>query len=113
VPSHAWIDQRGYVKYFTSGENASIANVEKVLGGADVDLLFKKEYRDFDMYASLLREGNGRQLKHIKYYSLISEKIDDDGGGGIVPVHADTAMAVQSWIRKYVNVPILTLYKAA
>lgn len=112
VPSHAWIDQQGVVKYFTSGENTSEQNIRKFLAGIDVNLPFKKEYRDFDMYESLLIEGGGRQMKHVQFYSLISKKIDDDGEG-IIPIRHDGSTSFLPWQRKYVNMSIVDLYKYA
>jgi thiol-disulfide isomerase/thioredoxin len=112
VPSHAWIDQQGVVKYFTSGENTSEQNIRKFLAGIDVNLLYKKEYRDYDMYESLLTEGGGRQMKHVQFYSLISKKIDDDGEG-IIPIRHDGSTSFLPWQRKYVNMSIIDLYKAA
>lgn len=112
VPAHLWIDKNGIITHFTNGSNTSERNIEKFLRNSEVDLPYKKEYVDFDIYASLLTEGDGRQLKHIKYYTLISEKIDDDGGGA-GPIYDEDTKRILPWKKKWVNEKIINLYKNA
>lgn len=79
VPTHVWIDEKGYVSQLTSGFNTTRSTVSRYLAGEEIQLTVKNEYRDFDLMSPLVTEGNGRQTKHLMYYSGVFGKIDDDG----------------------------------
>lgn len=79
VPTHAWIDSNGNLVYFTDGSGASEANIAAFLAGTDIGLPYKNEFRDFNPRERIFKEGRGRQLRHLRAYSLFYGHIDDDG----------------------------------
>lgn len=85
VPAHAWIDEHGIVSQFVSGYLTTAENITRHLNGEGLDLPTKQEHRDFDPLQSMLTEGDGRQLRHLQYYSMIMKRVTsyDGGGGGV------------------------------
>lgn len=77
VPTHVWISADGVVLNITSGATTTEQNIAAVLGGRALKLHAKKEVADFDQFKPLWLEGGGRQIKHLKYYSYIAERIPD------------------------------------
>lgn len=77
VPTHVWIDEKGFVIQITSGWETTAENIDRYLKGEKVELPFKNEKMDFDPEVPLWLEGNGRQLKHFKYYSFITGQLED------------------------------------
>lgn len=82
VPTHVWIDENGKIIHFTDGATTTEENIRATLAGERLKIPIKKEYRDFSGLGnvSLLEEGGGRQLKHLKQYSFLMGRIDDNGG---------------------------------
>lgn len=80
IPLHIWIDSNGYVKYITSGGNITSDRVAAFLKGDEFDLPDATSSIDFNRDAPLWLEGNGRQNKHLKYYSFIMDYLVDAGG---------------------------------
>lgn len=108
VPTHVWIDEKGIVNQFT-GPFSTSETVGDYVKGKTVNLPIKKEYRDFNPHVSLFEEGEGRQRKHVKYYSSIFERIDDDGGFSTSKI--DTVE--NTYRRTIINYPVLYLYQYA
>lgn len=108
VPTHVWIDEQGIVNQFM-GPYTTQKTIETYLSGRKLNLPIKKEYRDFNARSPLIKEGSGRQLKHLQFYSAIFKKIDDDGGR--VSSITDSVNQIAGY--KFVNLPVLMLYQYA
>ncbi len=108
VPTHVWIDEAGYVSQFT-GPYTDAGSIGDHLAGKKIKFPLKKEYRDFDMNVPLMEEGNGRQLKHIQYYSALFGRIDHWGSmNGLI---LDDNRKVIGY--KLVNQSLISLYSYA
>lgn len=111
VPYHVWIDHDGHVKAMTTGSNATTSHIQDMLDGNDVTLTTKRTQFDFDSTKPLIKEGNGRQLKHLEYYSLIMHRLPGYSKGGVgVLIDSVTGLIIGS---KVYNQSIITLYKMA
>lgn len=79
VPHHVWIDASGNVLFITDGYNATSDNISMVLNDKKVEFVNRKHFTDFDSKASILKEGNGRLLDHLNYYSVLMDHISEYG----------------------------------
>lgn len=79
IPLQVWIDDQGYVRYITSGSNISSKRIAAFLRNEELDVEDATVNVDFDPESPLWLEGNGRQNKHLKYYSFIMEYVPDAG----------------------------------
>ncbi len=109
---HVWIDGNSTVNQKTDGGAYVAADIENFLHKKKVSLT---QRNDDDGYFKrgepLWLQGNGRQVKYIKYHSLISEDLRGvaSAGGGRVndPItHKTTRIYV-------INMPIQFLYETA
>ncbi|MES1221480.1 MAG: redoxin family protein [Bacteroidota bacterium] len=105
VPSHVWIDSERVVKQITSGRNTSSIRIKDFFLGKSINLMEKKEDIDFNDTVPLWTEGNGRQRKHLQYYSHIMNHITSSnragyGGGDSTEIRT-------------MNLPIIDLYQYA
>jgi len=106
VPHHVWIDQDGKVKYISDGQNSTTENVESFLQHKEIKLTLKKDTGTFDMQAPLYREGGGRQLSNLQYYSMIYREAGEWSNRNIVQQH-DTANFVYRF--RMINSTLLEL----
>lgn len=74
---NVWIDGKGIVKQKTESISYTARDIEDFLHGGEVHLPLRNEKTDFNVNVPLWLEGNGRQVPHIKYYSLIGENTPD------------------------------------
>lgn len=109
VPHHVWIDAAGIVRYVTSSSSTTSANLEKALSGVQLSLPYKREYADFDIRPSLLREGSGRLLDHLQIYSVLMDRVPF--GGSSHSLRRDTLSGTQ--LLKIVNFRLISLYRIA
>lgn len=79
IPLQVWIDEKGYVRYITSGSNISSKRIASFLRNEKLDVANATVNVDFDPKLPLWLEGNGRQNKYLKYYSFIMEHVPDAG----------------------------------
>lgn len=77
VPTHVWIDENGIVRQITDGWETTAQRIERHLKGEKVHMALKKDSKDFNPSVPLWLEGGGRQVKHLKYYSFIMERLTD------------------------------------
>lgn len=110
VPHHVWISPGGLVKYITDGYNATEENIAALVEGKNLQLHQKSELSDFDLAVPLWSEGNGRLQKYMKGYSYVMTRIEEYAGGSY-SLQVDSLSNTVSF--KFVNIPILNLYKAA
>jgi thiol-disulfide isomerase/thioredoxin len=110
VPHHVWIDSNGIVKFITDGYNTTAENVGSFLNGNSISLHLKDESTNFDEYQPFLSEDNGRLIKNILNYSVITNRIDEYGGNTAFVMH-DTLN--QQTGLKIINATILSMYKIA
>lgn len=71
VPHHVWIDRNGKIKFIAGATDATAESISEVINGNQIDIAVKKDTGTFDLNAPLYLEGNGRQLKKLKYYAMI------------------------------------------
>jgi thiol-disulfide isomerase/thioredoxin len=71
LPTHVWIDTNGFVIQKTAGYNTSMKKIAAWLSGEKIELPEKNELADYEFGVPLFVEGGGRQLPHMRYYSLI------------------------------------------
>ncbi|RQO77789.1 hypothetical protein DBR40_07380 [Pedobacter sp. KBW01] len=71
VPHHVWIGRDGRVRFIARSDDATPENVRRMLNDRPVDLALKKDTGAFNRNLPLYLDGNGRQLKNLKYYSMI------------------------------------------
>lgn len=110
VPTHVWLDSNLKVLQITNGFNTTASAIRKYLIGGNVRLTVKNEPRDFDVYAPLLLEGNGRQRKYFQYSSVITSKIDYEHHTGMS--ERDSITGRLKWLRA-INYTISDLYEMA
>lgn len=111
VPHHVWINPDGRIQFITDGYNATSQNISKVLDGKNVKLQEKKEATDVDKDSDLFREGKGRLQKFISSYSFAMTKLEGIIDDTYYNYTVDTINKICGF--KFVNVPILDLYKIA
>ncbi|TCD28628.1 TlpA family protein disulfide reductase [Pedobacter psychrodurus] len=71
VPHHIWIGKDGKVKFIARGTDATAENVNALLQEKKIDLVLKKDTGSFNFKAPLYLDGGGRQLKNLKFYSML------------------------------------------
>lgn len=111
VPHHVWINPDGRIQFITDGYNATSQNISKVLDGKNVKLKEKKEAMDVDKDSDLFKEGKGRLQKFISSYSFAMTKLEGIIDDTYYNYTVDTINKICGF--KFVNVPILDLYKIA
>lgn len=111
VPQQVWIDKEGKVKFITDGYNATSNNIESVLNNKLIELHEIKETANFNFDQSLLKEGTGRLLYHLKYYSFFMNRLNEFNGSFNSLNKIDSVS--KTIITKIVNQPLLYFYKQA
>jgi thiol-disulfide isomerase/thioredoxin len=110
VPHHVWIDSDGIVKYISYGYNTNADNIRSVLGGKKIRIALKQEITDFNRSKPLWLEGRGRLSHHLKYYSLLMERIDEVGSSS----SSEKADSAKNTVElKIINSTVLGLYRVA
>lgn len=109
-PTHVWIDSNHVIRQITNGYNTTASSIQSWLNGRSPSLVIKKEQTDFDLSAPLWGEGNGRQRDRIKFYSLITSKIDYRLQTGYSKTDSLTGKLV--WLH-LINYSIYNLYRNA
>lgn len=111
VPQQVWIDKDGKVKFITDGYNATTENIESVLNNKPIELHEIKETANFDFDQSLLKEGTGRLLYHLKYYSFFMNRLNEYNGTFSSLNKIDSASRTMT--TRLVNQPLFYFYKQA
>lgn len=109
VPTHVWIDEDGVVAQVT-GPYTTAETIRAHLYDKAIDLPQKNENKDFDIFSPLLKEGDGRQLQHVRQYTAVFSKIDDGIGYWGVQIDPDTRKITGN---KLINQPLTRLYSYA
>jgi thiol-disulfide isomerase/thioredoxin len=81
VPHIIWINKKGIIQHITFGYYINEGNIQSVLNGNKINVPLKKEFADFDRAMPLLKEGDGRLINHIQYYSFLMNRVDEYNGG--------------------------------
>jgi len=111
VPQQVWIDMDGNVKFITDAYNATSDNIRTVLHNKPIELHEIKETANFNFDQSLLKEGAGRLLYHLKYYSFFMNRLNEFNGSFSSLNKIDSISKTMT--TKLVNQPILYFYKQA
>jgi thiol-disulfide isomerase/thioredoxin len=111
VPQQVWIDKDRKVKFITNGYNATTDNIRAVLNNKSLELHEIKETAGFNMDQSLLNEGAGRLLYHLKYYSFFMNRLNEYEGTFTSLNRIDSVS--KTITTKLVNQPLLNFYKTA
>lgn len=108
---HVWIDRNGKVRYRTNGGSYTETDISNFLAGYMPSLASRDDTTKFNSNIPIWLEGNGRQLKHIKYYSYITDALPDYAGGdGTLIIDSITNLPVGV---KFINAAVLNLYITA
>lgn len=108
---HVWIGKNGAVRYRTTGGSYTEADITDFLQGKVPALIGRDDSTKFNRYVPIWQEGGGRQMKHIQYYSYITDAITDyAGGAGALITDSITNQPVGV---RFINSLILNLYVSA
>lgn len=105
---HVWIDKDRILRYRTNSGAYSEADIADFLNGNLPSLTPRNDTTKFNRYVPIWQEGGGRQVKHIQYYSYITNALSDYAGG-------DGALIIDSITEKpigvkFINSTVLNLY---
>lgn len=76
-PFIIWLDTQRKIVAATQSTQATPENISMVLDGQPLSSLkMREDQLDFNLNTPLILEGNGRQWKHMGYYSMIMKKAD-------------------------------------
>lgn len=104
---HVWIDKFGIVRYRTNSGSYTASDIADFLDGNRLSLAERTDTTKFNKYVPIFEEGNGRQIKHMQYYSCITSVLPDFAGSnsGLITDAVNRPIGV-----KFINVPVLSLY---
>jgi thiol-disulfide isomerase/thioredoxin len=109
---NVWIDSNLVVRQKTDEDSYSSAEVATFLSDDSVKLLQRRDYADFNWGVPLWLEGNGREIKRIKYHSYIADHVYEDFPHGIAAVTKDSVSGKPFGIRA-INIDLLDLITIA
>jgi len=110
VPHHIWIDRTGKVIHIAAGYDATAQNMTDVMQGKTVVLSEKMDTGIFNFKVPLFMEGNGRQLKNLKYYSMLYKEAREYQN---VKIIRDSDVVNQTAKFTYYNLSPLELFREA
>jgi hypothetical protein len=110
VPTHVWIGPDRRLIEKTSGSNTTPEIVATWLAGKSVHLFPKREFSNFEKGMPLFLEGQGRQTKHLQYYSIIANHLDGLDGLDDIRIEKDSGKITRILLT---NKPILDLFRMA
>lgn len=84
VPHHIWIDAEGKISYITSGGDTNEENIRDVLKNKSLNVVEKIDTGKFDFDVPLYQEGQGRQLKNLRYYSMLYKQAREFNNSRII-----------------------------
>ena len=84
VPHHIWINGEGKICYITSGGDTNEENIRDVLKNKSLNVVEKIDTGKFDFDVPLYLEGKGRQLKNLKYYSMLFKQAREFSNSRII-----------------------------
>ena len=105
-----WINQNGVIQYITFGYYLTKENIEAVVSQKKLSIPLKKEFSDFDLSMTLLKEGDGRLIHHVQYYSFLMNRIDEYNISNFGFIEDSIKRAVGLRI---INAEPLSMYKTA
>lgn len=111
-PYLVWLNEEGKVVATTGGEEATADNIQAVLDGNSTTLAMRRDQVTFNREMPLLMEGEGRQWRHLQYYSMIMNWVDGNPGTSAATV-IDPITHKRRPGRCFYNVPIIGLYQLA
>ena len=77
---HVWIDKDGIVRYKTDSRSYTANDISNFIDGSKISLTERGDTTQFNKDVPIWMEGNGRQLKHLQYYSCIAGNLSNYAG---------------------------------
>jgi hypothetical protein len=86
-----WIDHNQVIKQKTDEDNYSEKDLAEFLSGNKITIASRKDISNFEWWKPLWLEGQGRELKRIKFHSYIADHVFEDFPHGSAGYIRDSA----------------------